>query len=164
MDLYHLNRGDIPLGKTQAPRAYGHIREGRKHRQVYNRTSKIIHTGGAMHLADKAEIWITVDTEGLRLFQCEEIVEKLEIDPLYAKFLNSAGNAEGGLWSASFDVIPVKAFVMIEQNRNGNGDWREIHDASGIPHLEIRSVSSLEIETGQRIQRIPTKDIIWRLR
>lgn len=160
-----LTRGDVPLAEDASVNGVWLTKEGRKHRQVYNRTSKILHPGGAMHLVDKAEIRITVETDGLPfLFQWEEVVQRLEIDPLYAKFLNSAGNAEGGLWFVSFASISPSAFVRIEQDTNGNGNWREIKDASGIPQLEIRSVSSWEIETGRRIQRIPLEAIMPRLR
>jgi len=179
MNLYHftsvyylpsilragLTRGDVPLGLTASVNGVWLTKEGRKYRQVYNRTSRIIHPGGQSYLVDKAEIRITVDTERLPfLFKWEEVVAKLEIDPLFAKFLNSAGNADGGLWFVSFATVPPSAFVKIERDASGRGEWREIQDAAGVPQLEVRSVSSWELETGQRIQRIPVETILPRLK
>lgn len=113
---------------------------------------------------DKAEIRITVDTEGLRRFQWEEIVAKLEIDPMYARFLNSAGNSEGGLWFVSIAAVPTSAFVKIERDASGRGEWKEIRDAAGVPQLEVRSISAWERDTGRRIQRIPVEAIMPGLR
>lgn len=160
-----LNRGDVPLSETASVNAVWLTKEGRKHKQKYNKTSRFYGPDGRVYYYDKSEIRLTVDlVEEPLLFAWEEVVKRLEVDPEFARRLNRAGNETGGLWHVMFRQISPEEIIRIEADCNGNGAYREITDPSIYPRLNILSVSSSELETGRNIARVPVENILSLLR
>jgi len=159
-----INRGDVPLSPQSSVNGVWLTTEGRRHRQRYNRASRFAGPDGVVHMHDKAEIRLTIELESEELvLPWPEVVRRLGIDPSYASWLNDAGNETGNLWWVAFRPILPSEVARVELDVRGNGAWHEVPDVSVFTDVKIISLSSWEIETGEKLQRVPLEEVLERL-